>query len=209
MEVTHVTHMSWKTRLWQTGALVGLLGSIAIIARVPGWGKHTDEPVKWRPPRIEVLNEAHELSLEVAVVPAHGTPALKTAPGPDIAVETGDVLDVAMRNRSEQEIYVAVLTLNADNGIHWLVPDGAAPQHAYTTKANADNKVQPLAHVALGLDTPPGRLDIIGMFFTEPVPVSEISAALRDGGVNALRNMQHVMAMDTVPATVRLPELAK
>ncbi len=143
------------------------------------------------------------------MVPANGAPALRTAPGPDIAIATGDVLDVAMRNRSEQEVYVAVLTLHADNAIHWLVPDGTLLPRAYTARASTDSKLQPLAHVTLSLDTPPGRLDIVGMFFTEPVPVQDIVDALHDGGISALRNMQHVIAMDTVVATVRLAQVVK
>ena len=209
MEVTNVTHVAWKTRLLQSGALLGLLAGIALIARVPRWGSHPDEPVKWRPPNIEALNEAHELTLEVAVVPSHGEPSLKTHPGTDVSLSPGDALDVAMHNRSEQEVYVAVFTLDADNAVTWVVPKGDAQQHGYTVKASTDSHLQSLAHAALETDTPTGRFDIIGMFFTQPVPVTEIAEALHDGGVAALRNMQHVIAMDTVPATVRTAEATK
>lgn len=209
MEVTNVTHTTWRTRLLQSGALIGLLAGIALIARVPSWGSHPEAPVKWRPPSIEVLNEAHELTLEVAVVPSHGEPSLKTRPGTDVSLSPGDALDVAMHNRSEQEVFIAVFTLNSDNAITWVVPQGHASQHGYTVKASTDSRLQPLAHAALNADTPAGRLDIIGMFFTQPVPVTEIAEALHDGGVAALRNMQHVIAMDTVPTTVRTLEAAK
>lgn len=195
--------LSWPKRLAQALSVIFLLVATAVLARLPQWLSHSEEGVRWSVPRIKAPDEAHEVALEMHLHPqdsALPTGVLRNHGAP---LQPGDGLSFLLHNRSEQATYLTVFSINAGNHIAWIYPEVKALDATFSVRLVPETAPQELTRMTIPQDTPPGRMDLVGIFSSEALPLAEVVRLLHDNGFNALRTMPNTIAIDAVQVEVR------